>query len=214
MRTIVSILFFSALYLGAALASNQYLLVRSYKKIISGPPQSFIDSPCFQAAKDVALQITEDPLGVGYYLIATGKFVNGWGDYGTCNAHAIDSHYLQISITGNTPQGEPLFPQNWIRTGLCIPKGCNETIMEPLEGVFFKAAARANIQNATIVYSYPNEELAEKRANLPAGFYGTIALIIFLFIINGFGLVVHKTRLFDRSDNNGGQAYDVSGEAL
>ena len=59
--------------------------MRQYKKLTKEPLQSFMDSPCFQAAKDVALQITEDPLGVAYYLLATGKFVNGWGDYGTCN---------------------------------------------------------------------------------------------------------------------------------
>ena len=97
------------------------------------------DMSCQDAITNSLLDFTE--FSAAFYVLSNGKFLNNWGSYDSCMKSALGSNFWMVTVSGtsNSDLAQPSTIE--MRTGLCVPKDCQEqNLINGLNDIFIESA--------------------------------------------------------------------------
>jgi peptidoglycan/LPS O-acetylase OafA/YrhL len=143
--------------------------------------------------------MTIEDLNNVYLILATGKYLDNWGAYGSCVGSVEGGHYWMTTVTGPPKEAESGKANLTFYTGLCAPKDCEEADMQSLNELFLGAADFNNVSEPYISY-FAVTEYVEDRQGMPgAGEIATYLILLTCFGMVGVGTIIHLTKICDKS---------------
>jgi peptidoglycan/LPS O-acetylase OafA/YrhL len=143
--------------------------------------------------------MTIDDLVNVYLILATGKYLDNWGAYGSCVDSVEDGQYWMVTTTGPSTSSDNAFSANTtFYTGICTPGDCKAEDMTNLDSLFVDAAIFNNVTDPYVSYFSVTEYVEDIQGSVTAGEGIMWIIILGLMGAAGAGTLLHITKFCDK----------------
>ena len=142
--------------------------------------------------------MTIDDLVNIYLILATGKYLDNWGAYGSCVDSVDEGAYWMVTTQGQPSDANEDKSNITFYTGICAPSDCSEDDMRNLDDLFTEAAVFNNVSNPQVSYFSVTSYVDNIQHSISTGEAIMWVVILGFMGCIGFGTLIHITKLFDR----------------
>ena len=154
---------------------------------------------CSEALTETLMTI--DDLVNIYLILATGKYLDNWGAYGSCVDSVDDGQYWMVTTSGQSTASDNEYSAvTSFYTGICTPADCTEDDMQNLNSLFIDAAEFNNVTDPTVSYFSVTDYVDDIQ-----GSFSTGEVIMWLIILGlggalAVGTLIHITKFCDKKN--------------